>query len=118
MVIEYVVRGYSLDESVKGYLEKKLRKVLRFVDEPIAVHAVLETEKHQAIAEVHLTHRLGVLHSREAAEQMLDAINLAVDNLETQAQRAHEKLTGRRRRGDRAATAAAAPEPEPVAPEP
>ena len=43
MVIEYAARGYSLDEAVQKYLEGKLRKVLRFVDEPIDVHAALET---------------------------------------------------------------------------
>src|SRR5687768_18587226 len=92
MVIEYAARGYSLDGSVQRYLESKLRKVLRFLDEPIDVHAALETERHEAVAELHLTHRGGALHARAQAGQMLDAVNLAVDNLETQAQRAHEKI--------------------------
>ena len=108
MVIEYAARGYSLDESVQRYLESKLRKVLRFLDEPIDVHAALETERHEAVAELHLTHRGGALHARAAAGQMLDAVNLAVDNLETQAQRAHEKLVDRRRRAERAEPAEAA----------
>ena len=120
MLIEYVGRGYTADGSVRRYLEGKLRKVLRFLDEPIEVRAVLETEGHEAVAELHVSHRLGALHAREAAAQMLDAVNLAVDSLETQAQRAHEKLVDRRRRGERAEPAEAAPGdpgPEPAGPE-
>ena len=108
MVIEYAARGFSLDDSVRQYLEGKLRKVLRFLDEPIDVHAALETEAHLSVADLHVTHRFGALHARASAGQMLDAVNLAVDNLETQAQRAHEKFMARRRRGERAETAAAA----------
>ena len=105
MVIEYVGRGFSADGSVRGYLERKLRKVLRFLDEPIEVRVVLEPEGHETVAEIHVSHRFGTPHTREAAAQVLDAVNLAVDNLETQAQRAHERFIDRRRRGDRAETA-------------
>ena len=123
MVIEYVGRGFSADGSVREYLERKLRKVLRFLHEPIEVRVVLEPEGHETVAEVHVSHRFGALHARESAAQVLDAVNLAVDSLETQAQRAHEKFVDRRRRGDRAETAAAAaapaaPGPEPIGTEP
>ena len=78
MKIEYVARGYTPDEQLRRYAEDKLKKVLKFLEEPVEVHATLETEKRHAIADLQVSHRYGTLQSRETAEQMLDAVNLAV----------------------------------------
>jgi putative sigma-54 modulation protein len=102
MRIDYVARGYHPDDSVRRYAEDKLKKVLKFLDEPVEVHASLETEKHHAIADFQVTHRHGTLQARESADQMLDAINLVVDKLETQAERSRKKHMDKRRRAQRA----------------
>ena len=104
MKIEYVARGYTPDEQLRRYAEDKLKKVLKFLEEPVEVHATLETEKRHAIADLQVSHRYGTLQSRETAEQMLDAVNLAVDKLETQAGRARKKYKDKRRRAQRAET--------------
>jgi putative sigma-54 modulation protein len=101
MKIEYVARSYSPDESMRRYAEDKLRKLLKFLEEPIEVHATLETEKHHAIAELQVSHRYGTLQARESADQMLDAVNSAVDKVEKQARRTRKKFMDRRRRAQR-----------------
>jgi putative sigma-54 modulation protein len=119
MKVEYVGRGYAVDESVRRYTEDKLRKLAKFLDEPSDAHVVFEVEKHLAIAELHVTHPHGSLHARESADQMLDAVNLAVDKLETQAERGRKKHFDKRRRAqreemagrDESAVAALSPEP-------
>lgn len=101
MKIEYVARNYSPDDQVRRYTEDKLKKLLKFLEEPIEVYATLELEKHSAIADLQVSHRHGSLQARESAGQMLDAVNLAVDKLETQAGRARKKHRDKRLRARR-----------------
>jgi putative sigma-54 modulation protein len=111
MIIEYVGRGSTVvDEQVRGYAAEKLRKMLKFLDEPVDVHVALVDEGHEQVAEVHVNHRFGRLHTRASAPLLLDAINAAGDALETQAERARKKQTDRRRRAQRVGAPAAAGE--------
>lgn len=98
MKIDYVGRGYQLDDRVRSYTEDKLEKVTKFLQEPIEVRITLETEKHRQIADVHVAHRLGVLQATEEAGDMYDAVNAAVDKAEKQARRSRKKIRERKRR--------------------
>lgn len=100
MNIEFVGRGYPLDDGVRRYAEDKLFKVNKFLEDPVEVRITLEVEKHRQIADVHISHRLGVLQAREEAGDMYDALNIAVDKAEKQARRSRKKLTNRKRRSD------------------
>lgn len=100
MNIEYVGRGYSLDDRIRGFIEEKLDKVDKFLEEPIEVRVTLEVEKHRQSADIHIAHKLGVLQAREEADDMYDAVNAAVGKAEKQARRSRKKLTGRKRRGE------------------
>jgi ribosomal subunit interface protein len=107
MIIEYVGRGnLVVDEPVRSYTLEKLRKMLKFLDEPVDVHVALADEGHEQAAEIHVGHRFGSLHARASAPLLLDAINAACDALETQAGRARKKLVERRRRAPRPGAAA------------
>ena len=102
MNIEYVGRNYPIDEPVRGFAEDKLRKVEKFLEEPVEVRVTLESEKHRQIAELHIAHRHGVLQATEENDDMYDAINLVVDKVEKQARRSKKKAIDKRRRADRA----------------
>lgn len=102
MNIEFVGRGYPLDDGVRRFAEDKLIKVNKFLEEPVEVRITLEVEKHRQIADIHIAHRLGVLQAREESGDMYDALNIAVDKAEKQARRSRKKLTGRKRRTDSA----------------
>ena len=106
MRIEYFARNYTVDEQVRRYAEEKLKKLAKFLADPEAAEArvTLETEKHHFVAEVQVNHRHGTLVAKETASQMLDALNLAVDKVETQAQRARKKHKESRRRAQRQET--------------
>jgi putative sigma-54 modulation protein len=102
MNIEYIGRNFHLDERMRAHAAEKLEKLTKFVDEPIEGRVTLETERHRHRAEIHLTHRRGVLTAAEETDgTMFDAINLATEKIEQQARRAHKRLVDRRRRGDR-----------------
>jgi putative sigma-54 modulation protein len=102
MQIEYTCRNVHLDDRLRAFIEQKLQKVMKFVVEPIEVKVVLDIEKHRHIADLHISHRLGVAKAAEETDSsLLDAVNLAVDKAEKQVRRSRKKLVDKRRRADR-----------------
>jgi putative sigma-54 modulation protein len=102
MQIEYTCRNVHLDDRLREFIEQKLQKVMKFVEEPIEVKVLLDIEKHRHIAELHISHRLGIAKATEENDgSLLDAVNLAVDRAEKQARRSRKKLVDKRRRADR-----------------
>ena len=102
MNIEYIGRNFHIDDRLREHTAERLEKLSRFLDEPIEGRVTLEVEKHRHRAEIHLTHRFGVLTATEETDgTMLDAVNLAAEKIEQQARRAHKKVVDKRRRGDR-----------------
>ena len=104
MKTEYFARNYALDDQVRRYASEKLKKLSKFLDDPVEARVTLETERRQFVAELQVSHRHGTHVARETADQMLDAINAAVDKLETQAERGRKKHKDRRRRAQRQVT--------------
>ena len=98
MRVDFTGRHYTLDDEVKDFASKKLEKLVRFLAEPAEAHVILEVEKNREIAELVVTHRLGVLQAKEEAETMLNAIQAAVDKVEKQARRSRKKMVDKRRR--------------------
>jgi len=103
MNVEYVARNCDLDDRIRDFAEKKLRKVAKFLQEPAEIRFALEIEKHRHIAELHLAHRFGVVQATEETDNLFDSINLAVDKAEKQLRRSNKKFHARRRRGGREA---------------
>jgi putative sigma-54 modulation protein len=103
MQIEYTGRSnVHVDDALRSYVERKLPKVTKLIDEPIEVHVIFDVQKHRHIAEVHITHRLGIVHVTEEANSSLqDAVNLAIDKAEKQARRSAKKRLDLRRHPDR-----------------
>lgn len=98
MKIDFTGRRYEADDQLKSYAEDKLQKLAKFLGEPVDVQVVLEVEKRRQIAELHLSHRHGLLQATEAAEEMRDAIHAIVEKAEKQARRAHKKFNDKKRR--------------------
>ncbi|HKI86973.1 MAG TPA: ribosome-associated translation inhibitor RaiA [Thermoanaerobaculia bacterium] len=101
MNIEYVARNTHLDDDIRAYAEDKIGKIAKFLEEPVEIRVTLETEKHLTVADLHVFHRFGELKAREATENALDAINVAVDKIGKQARRSRKKFMDKRRRADR-----------------
>ena len=101
MQIEYVARDFKLEEPIRELGKEKLKRLERFLQEPITAHVVLEVEKHRQRAEIHVSHRHGDLRAAEETDTMRDSIQHVVDKLEKQARRAAKKFQTTRRRADR-----------------
>ncbi len=102
MKTEIIGRNVQVDDRLRNLVEKKLPKLGRFLDEPVEIRVTLAAEKHTHVAELHASHRFGVLQASEETEgNFLDAINRLLDRVEEQARRSHEKVVDKRRRADR-----------------
>ena len=105
MRLQVTVRHGQVPESVRTYVETKLRKLEPRVHEATLVEVVLDRERNPKIADDHIveaTFRMkGTnLHGREAAPTFEAAADLLLDKLERQVERARDKRTlERRRRG-------------------
>ena len=101
MKIEFTGRHLHVGERVREHAERKLAKIKKFLDEPVDVHVIIDSEKRLHSAEFHVTHRHGVLQATEKAEHLREAINAGVEKIEKQARRSHKKFVARRRRAKR-----------------
>jgi len=101
MNIEFVARSVQLNDRIRKYSTDKLHKLDKFLDEPIEIRMTLTQEKHRCHAELRVAHRFGLIQSTEETDDVLDAINLAVDKAEKQARRSRQKFKDKRRKADR-----------------
>lgn len=100
MNVEYFGHHYHVDDDLRGFTEGKLKKLSKFVEDPIDVRVTLAAEKHRFLAELQVSHRHGTLQATEEHQEVKDAINLAVDKVEKQARRAKARFVDRKRRAD------------------
>ena len=101
MNIDYVARNLELDPRIREFTAEKLQKVGKFLDEPVDVRVTVEQEKHRCSADLHITHRFGLIQANEETDDIFDALNMAVDKAEKQARRARKKYIDKRRKADR-----------------
>jgi putative sigma-54 modulation protein len=100
MNVEYFGHHFHVNDELRGFTEGKLNKLTRFVEEPIDVRVTLASERHRIVAELHVTYRHGILQATEEHDEVKDAINLAVDKVESQARRSKTKFLTKKRRAD------------------
>jgi putative sigma-54 modulation protein len=102
MKTEIIGRNVQVDDRLRKLVEKKLPKLGRFLEEPVEIRVTLAAEKHTHVAELHASHRFGVLQATEETEgNFLDAVNRVLERVAEQARRSHEKVVDKRRRADR-----------------
>ena len=100
MKIEIIGRNVQVDDRLRRAVEQKLHKLEKFLEEPVEMRVTLAAERHRHVAELHVTHRLGVLKGTEESDgNLLDAVQRVVAKVEEQARRSHGKLIDKRRRG-------------------
>lgn len=104
MKIETVGRNVPVEDRLRQRAEKKLAKLAKLLNEPIDVRVTLSLEKHLHVAEIYVSHREGSLRATEQAEgHLIEALDLAIDNIQNQGRRTGDKQKdGKRRRADRA----------------
>ena len=91
--------------ALKAYAEEKLARVKKYLRRPIDAHVILSVAKERHGAEITLKADHVTMFAEETTHDLYSAIDLAVDKLEHQAQKLHEKR--RRHKGGNARATAA-----------
>jgi putative sigma-54 modulation protein len=100
MKTEILGRNTPIDDKLRERVEQKLHKLEKFLDEPLEARVTLIAEKHSFLAELHVSHRDGVLQGNEEnGSGFQEAVQRAVAKVEEAARRTHQKGVDKRRRG-------------------
>jgi putative sigma-54 modulation protein len=94
MQITTTFRHLEQSDALKTYVEEKLDRVKKYIDEPIVAQAYLTVEKIRHIAEITLTAKGITIKASEATNDMYASIDAVVDKIERQLRRYKERLKG------------------------
>ena len=88
------VTGHHVDvtTSLKGYVEKKLDRIVRHSDHVIDVHCILTVEKLRHKAEATVQLRAGTVYADAVEQDMYAAIDALADKLDRRVRKHKEKL--------------------------
>ncbi|MFH0729937.1 MAG: ribosome-associated translation inhibitor RaiA [Pseudomonadota bacterium] len=92
-------KNVDTSEHLKGYVQDKLDRLDKFLDNPAEANVVLRVEKFRHIAEVNINgDRLNVI-GKEETDDMYSAIDLVLDKLEKQIKKNKQKIRDHRSGG-------------------
>jgi putative sigma-54 modulation protein len=92
MVISVTFRNTEGEGWQREYLEEKLKKINKYVDNPIEAHIVLSVEKFRNVAEINLMSNGLNINAKEEEKDMHVAIDNAIEKIERQLKRHKEKI--------------------------
>lgn len=102
MKIETIGRNVAVDDRLRGYVERKVNRLKKFLEEPVEVRVTFWATRFHHSAELHVAHRLGVLQATEETNGNLrEAVDRVLDTVGEQARRSRQKLVDKRRRDGR-----------------
>lgn len=94
MQITTTFRQIEQSDALKSYVEEKLDKVKKYIDEPIIAQTYMTVEKIRHIVEITLTAKGVTIKASEATNDMYASIDAVVDKIERQLRRYKERLKG------------------------
>ena len=92
MQVSVTFKKIDSSDSLKSYVQKKLKRLDRMLDQPAGAHVVLSVEKIRHIAEITLDCDKLRIHAKEESDRMYSSIDALVDNLKLQIKKNKEKL--------------------------
>ena len=96
MQLNITARHLKLTPAIHDYVEKKLNKAKRFLDNLIWAQVILDVSKNRHIAEIVLHTSGRTFTAQEEGADLYAAIDLASDKLDEQLRRFKEKRRSRR----------------------
>jgi putative sigma-54 modulation protein len=99
MEVHIISRNYSMDDSIKQYIRKKLNKFSRFYSQIYSCEVILEEEKQNKKCEIVLAlNKKHKVVATETSPDMHASFDNAVDNATKQLTRLHDKIFSSRRK--------------------
>ena len=97
MKILFTGRKAHLTPELKSFIETKLSKLNRVLDDILDVHAILTREKHRHVTEIVVKSRFATFTATAVGPEFNDSVVVCVDRLLAQAKKHSGRLQTRRR---------------------
>jgi len=96
MQINVTFRHVEPSEALRTYVEDKVSRIKKYLEEPIEAHVVLRVEKFRHIAEVLILANGMRINGKEETEDMYSAIDSVADTIEGQVRKGKDKSRRRK----------------------
>ena len=96
MQINVTFRHVEPSLALRTYVEDKVSRIKKYLEEPIEAHVVLRVEKFRHIAEVLILANGMRVNGREETDDMYSAIDLVADTIEGQVRKGKDKSRRRK----------------------
>lgn len=90
MAIAITFRHMESTEALKSYVNDKMERLQKYVRAPIDVHATLQPEKHEFVAEVQVQANGKSFQASHTSDDLYKSIDFVLDKLEHQISRTHD----------------------------
>jgi putative sigma-54 modulation protein len=107
MGVAITFRHMDSSEAIKTYAKEKLERVQKYLHVPLNAQVTLFQERHQFVAEVHISASGRQYHARHDSDEMYKSIDLVADKIQHQITKAHDSATKHHKDKDKAALMAA-----------
>lgn len=97
MTIVFTGRKAHLTPDLKSFIEAKLGKLDRVLDDILDTHVILKREKHRHMAEIVVRSRFATLTAKAVGGEFHESAGLCVERLQAQAKKHSGRLQTRRR---------------------
>ncbi len=94
MKIAVTFRNAEGENWQKEYVEERLKKLKKYIDNPVDARVILSVEKFRNTAEINLMANGLNINSREEEKDMHLAIDNAIEKIERQLKKRKEKIRG------------------------
>jgi putative sigma-54 modulation protein len=96
MQINVTYRHVEPSSALRTYVEDKVSRIKKYLEEPIEAHVVLRVEKFRHIAEVLILADGMRINGKEETDDMYSAIDLVADTIEGQVRKGKDKSRRRK----------------------
>lgn len=94
MMISVTFRNTEDEGWQREYLDEKLKRLKKYVDNPVEARVVLSVEKFRNMAEINLTANSLNINAKEEEKDMHSAIDNVIEKIERQLKKHKEKIRG------------------------
>jgi len=92
MHVSVTFKNIDSSDALKSYVQKKLDRFDKLLDNPAEANVVFSIEKIRHTAEVTLTSDRLNIHAKEETETMYSAIDMVIDKLKKQVNKNRDKV--------------------------
>lgn len=102
MGIAITFRHLPSSDALKNYVTEKMERVQKYLRAPLDAHVTMFMERHQHVAEVHVTSAGKVYQARHDSDDMYKSIDMVIDKIEHQISKHHDAQARNKKGGERA----------------